>query len=348
LIAPADFEQQVNDSLSVMGLPRPSSRLQRPLVWWRLYRRTRLLWPDVIHVHDPELLLLVPLFRLTLGRRVRIVYDVHEYFVDSLAEKYWIPRWLRPIAVSTARRLEKLLVRGVDGIICAVEGQKHLYDDYSCPIAVVRNFPLATLFEDAEPHSALDVEGFKLIYVGLILPERGISILLEAMHLLRRQGVEDVYLFLIGPDTSSAYIQEIQAFARTRELSEQVRWLGYVEHAEIKHYLVNAQVGLVPGLRTDLFRKPGISTKLLEYMLCGLPIISVDHPHHQVFVDEGSCGLLVSPTDATAHAEAIMWMRNHPDKARAMGLRGREMVLDHYTWEREQQHLLEFYDGILS
>jgi glycosyltransferase involved in cell wall biosynthesis len=347
LIAPADFERDERDGITVLGVSRAASRFQRPWVWWRLYRLACRLRPDVIHFHDPELLFLAPLFRITWGRWVRIVYDVHEYFVDSLANKFWIPRWLRPITRFTARWVEKILVRGVHGIICAVDGQKPLYVDSGVLVAVVRNLPVADLFEDAEPHPALDSGGFKLIYVGLILPERGIDVLLEAMHVLHQRDVRDIYLYLIGPDTSPAYTKRIQSFVQTHQLTDHVRWLGYVPHGQIKHYLANAHVGMIPGLRTRQFRNPGLSTKLFEYMLCGLPIISVDHSHHRIYVEECNGGLMVSPKDASAYAEAIVWLRDHPSEARAMGQRGRTMVLNHYTWEQEQSRLLAFYQELL-
>jgi glycosyltransferase involved in cell wall biosynthesis len=348
VVAPAAFERQEQDHITILGVSQPKSRWMRPIVWLHLLCKALRLRVDAIHIHDPELLLLVPLLRLRFGRRVKIVYDIHEYFVDSLAAKYWIPRPLRRFAVATARRLEKLLIRGVDGIICAVEGQKPLYDSFPGPLAVVRNLPFTTLFEDAEPHPALDVHGLRLIYVGLILPERGINVLMEAMRLLSLRGLKDIYLFLVGPKTSAAYIQEILALADTHQLAKQVRWLGYVAHDQLKHYLANADVGLVPGLRTQQFRNPGISTKLLEYMLCGLPVISVDHPHHLVFLAECNCGLTVRPTDAPAFADAILWMRDHPQQARAQGQRGRAMVLEHYTWEQEQSALLAFYQALQS
>lgn len=348
LIAPSDFERQEKDGVTVLGMPRSASRRQRPLVWWHLYRQVLYLRPDVVHLHDPELLLLVPLLRLALGPRIRIIYDVHEYFADSLANKYWIPHRLRPSAVVLARWAERLLIRGVDGIICVVEGQKPLYSGFHGPMAVVRNLPLASLFENPRPHPALDVDGFKLIYVGLILPKRGINVLLETMRLLRQHGVEDVYLFLIGPDTSPAYIQEIQTFAQTHQLAKHIRWLGPIPHHLLKHYLSSADVGLAPGLHTRQYSNPGLTTKLFEYMLCGLPIISADYPHRRVYIEEGNCGLVVSAEDTKAHAEAILWLRDHLDTSRAMGQRGRALVLNHYTWEQEQSHLLAFYQEILQ
>jgi glycosyltransferase involved in cell wall biosynthesis len=213
---------------------------------------------------------------------------------------------------------------------------------------VVRNLPLTRLFKDSEPHPDLNVDGFKLVYAGLILPERGINVLLEALQLLHRQGIEDVHLFLIGPDTSLDYMHEIESFAQDHELANQVHLMGYVFHDQIKHYLANANVGLLPGLPTRQFRNPAIATKLLEYMLCALPVLSVDHAHHRVFIEEADCGLLVPFADSSAHAEAILWLRDNPDEAEAMGQRGRRLILEKYTWEMEQSRLLDFYRDLLA
>lgn len=348
LIAPAGFEREEREGITVLGVPKPSGRRGRPLVWWRLFRRVCRLRPDVVHFHDPELLLLVPALRLAFGQRVKIVYDVHEYFVDALAGKYWIPRRLRPLAVTVALWAEQTLVRGVDGIVCAVEGQKSLYSTFRGPIAVARNLPRLGLFQDAQPHPALDVDGLKLIYVGLILPKRGIHVLLEAMRLLHQQGIKDVYLFLIGPETSSVHIREIQTFAQTHHLDEHIRWLGPVPHLQLKHYLIAADVGVIPGLYTRQYSNPGVTTKLFEYMLCGLPVISADYPHRRVYIEEANGGLVVPAEDAAAHADAVLWLRDHPGETRAMGERGRAMVLNHYTWEQEQARLLAFYRAVLQ
>jgi len=348
VVAPAERARQERSGIPVLGVPRPGTRRERPVVWVRLLRRVLGLRPDVVHFHDPELLLLVPALRLAFGSQVKIVYDVHEYFVDSLAGKYWIPRLLRPLVRSAARLMEQLLVRGVDGIVCAVEGQRPLYSGFKGPIAVVRNLPHARLFQDARPHPALDVGGFRLIYVGLILPKRGIDVLLEAMRRLRERGATDVYLFLVGPPTSPVYVEQIREFIRAHGLTRQVRWLDAVPYHELKHYLAAADVGLAPGLVTLQYRNPGISTKLFEYMLCGLPVVSADYPHRRVYIEEGNCGLVVPPEDPEAYAEAILWLRDHPDEARAMGERGRAMVLDHYQWEQEQARLLAFYEEVLG
>lgn len=347
LVAPADFTREEREGVAVVGVPKPRRRWQRPLVWLRLLRAVRRLRPDVLHFHDPELLLLVPWFRLLWGRRVKIVYDIHEYFVAAIASKHWLPRRLRPAIARIACALEHGLVRQVDGLVLAVEGQRPLYAHFRGQVAVVRNLPAAALFADAQPHSALNVAGLRLIYVGLLLPQRGIQTLLEAMRLLREQGVEDVRLFLIGPETSAAYMHEVQQFIEAHGLQAQVTWLGPIPHDQLKHYLSNADVGLIPGQLTAQYTRPALSTKLFEYLLCGLPIIAVDYNYTRPYLEAAQCGFIVENTPA-AFAEAILRLRADRDGARAMGLRGREMVLARYVWENERHQLLEFYTHLLE
>lgn len=348
LIAPADFERQTQNGVEVIGLSRPRRRSQRPRLWWQLLQHVQRLRPDVVHFHDPELLLLVPLLRLLHGRRIRIIFDVHEYFVDATAGKYWIPPWLRPLVARLASWLERSLIHGVDGIICVVEEQTPRYAHLRRPLAVVRNLPKAALFEDPHPALALQTGGFNLIYVGLLLPKRNIDVLLQTMRTLHQRGIHDVYLFLVGPETSAVYIEQVQDFVHQHHLDNQVRWLGPVPHEQLKDYLAAAHAGTTPGNYTRQYKNPGLTTKLFEYLLCGLPVISVDYPHRKRYLDEGSCGFALSADDVAAHVDTILWLRAHPEEARAMGARGQAMVLDHYTWEQEQSRLLNFYTALLE
>ena len=163
------------------------------------------------------------------------------------------------------------------------------------------------------------------------------------MILLQQQGVDDVTLFLCGPESPPGYLQELHTLAQDHQAADRIRWLGQVPQDRIKDYMANADVGMAPGLPTRQFIRPGISTKLFEYMLCGLPIVSTDYPHRRRYIDQAHCGLIVPPEDAVAYAAAIRHLRDDPAEARAMGDRGRAMVLEQYTWEREQAGLLQFY-----
>jgi len=348
LLAPAAFDREEREGVTILGVPRPAHRWARPLAWLRLYRLARRLRPAAIHIHDPELLLLLPFLRLGLAPRARLIYDSHEYFADSVAVKHWIPPRLRPFAARAAGRAERLLAQQAHGLVLAVEGQRAEYAYFRGPVTVARNLPLASLFAGEDPHPALDVDGFRLIYVGLILPQRGIDLLLEAIRLLREEGIEDVHLFFLGAETSPAYMEQMRAFAQEHGLEEQVHWLGYVQPDQLKHYLANAHAGLAPLVPTRQYSRPFLATKLFEYMLAGLPIVCADHPSWRAHVDEAGCGVVVPAGEPAAYARAIRRLRDDPAEARAMGERGRESVLAHYTWEREQERLIALYEHLLA
>lgn len=347
LVVPANFNEQIRDGVQILGVSRPQSRWGRPRVWLGLLRRTLSMRPAVVHFHDPELLVLVPFLRLALGQQVRIIYDVHEYFVDSIAHKVWIPRRLRGPVAWLAQTIERILGKAVDGLILVIEEQADLYADWRVDRAVVHNYPVAAAFTDAAPLSAFPPDRFRLIYLGSLYEQRGIMTMLEALVKIVPQ-VPETLLILGGAFESDEFRTRAETFISDHNLESNVTFLGWIDHARIKHYLVSADVAWLPGLPVKQYKNWAISTKQLECMLMGLPIVSSDHPHRQVFIEEAACGLSVTADDPTAHAEAILWLYKHPDERRAMGERGRRLVSRKYTWEREARILIEFYEQLLN
>ena len=82
---------------------------------------------------------------------------------------------------------------------------------------------------------------------------------------------------------------------------------------------------------------------LLEGMACGSACIATDVASLPEVVEHGVTGLVVPPNDPTALRDAIRWMAGHADERRRMGERGRQRVLDHFTWPRVVRQCFEAY-----
>jgi glycosyltransferase involved in cell wall biosynthesis len=347
LVAPSDIGSVQRDGVQVVGVPRPRSRWGRPWIWLTLLRRAVRARPSLVHIHDPELLLIVPWLRLLLGRPVRIVYDVHEYFVDSIAQKEWIPRLLRASTSRLASTMERLLGWTVDGLVLVIEEQIPLYRGWRAIQAIVHNYPDPATFADPTPVPALTPSAFRLIYIGSLYARRGIMTMLEALLQVIPHAPE-AQLLLGGAFETGEFRHQVTAFLAEHSLEDHVVLLGWIDHAQLKDYLAGADVAWLPGLFGRQYQRRSISTKQLECMLMGLPIVAGDHPHIRVFIEEAGCGFSVPAEDPQAHAEAILWLHQHPTERQEMGRRGRQLVLARYNWEIEAVKLLRLYDQLIS
>lgn len=66
--------------------------------------------------------------------------------------------------------------------------------------------------------------------------------------------------------------------------------------------------------------------KVFDYMAAGRPVIlAIDGVIRQV-VETAQAGIFVQPGDPAALAAALSWLADHPQEARAMGARGRQIV----------------------
>ena len=89
-------------------------------------------------------------------------------------------------------------------------------------------------------------------------------------------------------------------------------------------------------------------TKIFEYMALGIPVITSNFPLYQAVIVTADCGLCVDPTSIEAIAEAIRFIVDHPDEARAMGEHGRAAVIESYNWATEATKLLDLYARTLN
>jgi len=70
--------------------------------------------------------------------------------------------------------------------------------------------------------------------------------------------------------------------------------------------------------------------KVFDYMAAGRPVLlAIDGVIRRV-VEDAQAGIFVSPGDPQALANAIVWLADHPEQARAMGQRGRQAVELHF------------------
>lgn len=133
--------------------------------------------------------------------------------------------------------------------------------------------------------------------VGLFRPRKGVEVLLDAFALLAARD-PNVRLQLIGDFVNETYRRHITELVDRAGLSASVEFAGYQE--AVGDHLAKLDVFVMPSLYGE-----GLPMALLEAMAMGCIIVASRIDGITEILGGGTCGILVSPGDATALADAI-------------------------------------------
>lgn len=320
-------------------LPRRSRRT-RWLSAAPLLGELHRLRPDVVHVHDPELLTLFPALRPLVGS---LVYDMHEYVAQAVEGKYYIPRRLRPLASRATVGGQRSLVSLADGVVAVVDEQFEQLGARPDLRATLPNYPRFARFRDAQPRPDMVAEQrLKLVYIGSLTRTRGVDVMLDVLR-----QVDGAVLYLGGAFSNPDFETEVRA-AAGGELAGRLTLLGRVPPDDVPDLLAGADVVWVPALQTAQYARPTVATKLYEGMAVGLAVLVSDLPGRGDVVREVGCGVAVEPGVAGHLAGVRALLDTDRETLAEMGARARAAVETRYSWEAIEGRLVDFYAELLA
>lgn len=304
---------------TVLGLTKRPARARRIAAGWRLVAEARRRRPDVVHIHDPELLPAAWRLRRATGRPV--IYDAHEYLGQTTRTKPWIPSPFRRPAALAVERAERTLAGRIDAVVAVTEDMAIGFAEAGIRAVSVANFaPRARFPETGRP------EGPVVLYVGALDASRGLHLMLEAFPMVDAPGAR---LLLAGPGTPPP-------------LPPRVEHVGPVAYDDVPALLARAAVIWIPLRRTPNNDR-GRLTKVMEAMASGRPLVASDLTRTAAIVGQAGCGLIVPHDDPAAHAAAITELLRDPGRAATMGAAGRAAFLAQMTFEGEAAKLVALY-----
>lgn len=327
--------------ITMIGFAAPRSFFQHLMAWPALLRGLLRQGAHVYHVQDPQLLPLA--FALKLVFRKRVVYDAYEDFPSIAAAKNSVPAPLRPFASAAVAFVERLAARVFDAIITADPITMRRFARVTRSRKLVfYNFPNLQFF----PALRTRPPEFDLVYRGGISERTGAIILLEALQLLAARPVP-ARLLLIGYFDSTQAERDFRDRVRSLGLGSLIDIRGHIEHESMAEALGQARIGVCSLLAVPKFQK-NIPVKIFEYWACGLPVVATDLAPMRPFFCEGEAGLLVRPGSAAQLAEAVAWLLEHPESAKRMGKRGRELIVQRFNNDAEVPKLQALMDFVAS
>lgn len=166
----------------------------------------------------------------------------------------------------------------------------------------------------------------QVLFLGRISPGKGIELLIEAMKQVWRAR-PDVRLVIAGSRTPHSTELEQLITALPHEERARVDWVIDIPEADKERLLAGSACLALPS------RIESFGMVLLEAWAHATPVVALDTPVMRAVVDHGGDGLLAPPGDAAGLGAAVAALVGDPERAAAMGRRGRAKAENH-TWDR--------------
>jgi glycosyltransferase involved in cell wall biosynthesis len=153
----------------------------------------------------------------------------------------------------------------------------------------------------------------RIAYVGRLVPEKGLPVLLQATKLLKNAGAAfEVKLIGDGPARSG-----LEKLAETLDVKGLVQFTGDLRDSDLDQAVRNVAVVVMPSVWEET---AGLSA--IEHMMRGRVVIAADIGGLSEVV--GEAGLKFAPGDSKALAACIRKVIDNPTLAISLGLMARE------------------------
>jgi glycosyltransferase involved in cell wall biosynthesis len=329
--------------VNVVPVPEPSSRLRR-FLWqpWRCVWTARWQRADILHLHNPEMLITLPVARLWWWRS-KFVFDMREDYANLLLIRDWLPAWLKPVVRSVSERGVKGLAafaHAIVGVTPALTEKLHHTRSITAYNYVSREFFTQADQAKRQPRQ----REFDLVHLGTLNVKRAqfLADTLRAYHQLR-PGARSL---VIGV---TAEIKEVMQGS----IPQGCTLLGRTPYTEIPHLLGNARVGLDvhPWLGAHL--AVALPVKVCEYMAAGCAVVSSAMPVlNQILAEAGDVDgralTIIEGGNPIDYAKAVAHWVEAIDKGADPGSTLRELALKHMVWEAEAAKIAQLYLALLG
>ncbi len=279
-------------------------------------------WPDIVHAHSP---VLTAVAALPVARQhgLPLVYEVRAFWEDAAVDHGTTRQG--SLRYRATRALETRMLRRADAVTCICEGLRREIVGRGIGADKVTVIPNAVDIDafgfgrapdlDLKQSLGLDSE-VVLGFIGSFYAYEGLDLLLDALPLLRAQGVAAKLLLVGGGPQAEA----LKARVKRQGLSEWVRFVGRVPHDVVQRYYDLVDIFVYPR-RSMRLTELVTPLKPLEAMAQGKLVIASSVGGHVELIRPGLTGELFPPGDVQALTTTIV-----------------KLVADRSDWPRRQHN----------
>jgi glycosyltransferase involved in cell wall biosynthesis/peptidoglycan/xylan/chitin deacetylase (PgdA/CDA1 family) len=302
----------------------------------KLHARNRY---DVIHIHNmPDFLVFAAWFPKVTG--AKLILDIHDVVPELFANKF--SPWFKSAYVGLLKVVEKLSVKFVDHVIVS----NHLW----LKTVVARSAPeekCSVLINHVDPemfsrHARTRTDDkFIILFPGSLQWHQGVDIAIEAFARVKQKVPNAEFHIYCG---SGGLMQdELRQLAQRLGLQESIRFNQVVPLDQMAQVIANSDLGVVPK-RADSFGNEAYSTKIMEFMSQGVPVVASRTKIDAFYFEEGIVHFF-RPGDSQSMAQAMLEVIGSDDLYESLARRGYDYVKRH-GWDQKKKEYLDLIDSL--
>ena len=177
-----------------------------------------------------------------------------------------------------------------------------------------------------------------IFYIGRIVREKGIQVLIQALDELLKDNPSTK--LVIGG--KGHFVEDLKRQAGYLGISDRIFFTGFISDEERNKLYQAAQVAVFPSL----YEPFGIVA--LEGMAAGTPTIVSDVGGMSEVVENGVNGIKVEPNNPHKLSEAIKYVLNNKGEAQEMAVRASELVSEKYDWNKIAKKTEKVYREVVN
>ena len=190
--------------------------------------------------------------------------------------------------------------------------------------------------------SELELDGKRIIVsVGRLVHRKGQDTLVEALPEILNE-FSDAHLLFVGVGPHLEYIHK-----RAVQLGvlNHISFVGRVQYRELPRFISVGEIFAMPSRsRLAGLEVEGLGIVYLEASACALPVVGGLSGGAPDALLEGETGFAVDGLNPSAVADAIKVLLRDPVRAKAMGARGRQWIIDEWEWRHWSKRFNALFD----
>jgi glycosyltransferase involved in cell wall biosynthesis len=294
---------------------------------------------DLIHVHSvPDFEVFAALYPKIMGSKV--ILDIHDIVPEFYASKFSASQ--NSLMFKSLVTMERMSTAFSDHVIASNHiWQKRLQGRSvaESKVTTILNFPDTQVFQLKGRNR--DDDKFILLYPGTLNYHQGLDIAIRAFSAIK-DNVPKAEFHIYGSGDQSEFLKSLVG---ELGLENKVFFKGSLAVEQMVRVIENADLGIVPKRKSG-FGNEAFSTKILEFMAMGVPVIVPDTEIDTYYFDEKVAKFFRADDEKSLADAMFLLIKNAAVRERLV--RSASEFVKQYTWDVNQHIYLDLVDSLLN